>query len=215
MSPEPEETFPVRPPEKRSYNQNIVVWVKQSGLQSDVQKILRQARKLPEKTNNFYKVTTKNSVLSEYYCFFSFKSLSFNFTFYFTSFDYVEKFYVIVECIKKILQWGIAFKIHPKLVQQITVNFVDPLKIYCKSGFHSTTNDVQFGRIFRSLIECVQPIQNLIRPNFWNNFYTIYWIPLKKIENCYFKLAIVWSSFIWGLNDDFQWLILTMNQLTT
>lgn len=53
---EPEECFPVRPSEKRSYNQNLVVWVKQSGLQSDVQKILRQARKLPEKTNNFYKV---------------------------------------------------------------------------------------------------------------------------------------------------------------
>lgn len=48
--------FPVRPTEKRSYSQNGVVWIRQAGLQSDIQKILRHARKLPEKTQQFYKV---------------------------------------------------------------------------------------------------------------------------------------------------------------
>lgn len=48
--------FPVRPSEKRSYSQNSVVWIRQTGLQSDIQKILRHARKLPEKTQQFYKV---------------------------------------------------------------------------------------------------------------------------------------------------------------
>lgn len=47
--------FPVKP-EKRSYSQNCVVWINQSGLQSDVQKLLRHAKKLPEKTQQFYKV---------------------------------------------------------------------------------------------------------------------------------------------------------------
>lgn len=49
-------SFPIRPPEKRSYSQNGVVWIRTSGLQSDIQKILRHARKLPEKTQQFYKV---------------------------------------------------------------------------------------------------------------------------------------------------------------
>ncbi|XP_035221418.1 integrator complex subunit 14-like [Stegodyphus dumicola] len=48
-------TLPIKPSEKRSYAQNCVVWIKQSGLQADIQKILRHARKLPEKTQNFYK----------------------------------------------------------------------------------------------------------------------------------------------------------------
>ncbi|KAJ8925818.1 hypothetical protein NQ315_009668 [Exocentrus adspersus] len=48
-------SFPVRPMEKRSYSQNGVVWIRQAGLQSDIQKILRHARKLPEKTQQFYK----------------------------------------------------------------------------------------------------------------------------------------------------------------
>lgn len=48
--------FPVKPVEKRSYSQNCVVWIKQAGLQSDIQKVLRHAKKLPEKTQNFYKV---------------------------------------------------------------------------------------------------------------------------------------------------------------
>lgn len=47
--------FPVKP-EKRSYSQNCVVWIKQAGLQSDIQKVLRHAKKLPDKTQQFYKV---------------------------------------------------------------------------------------------------------------------------------------------------------------
>jgi len=47
--------FPVRPVERRSYGQNCVVWIKPSGIQADVQKILRHARKLPEKSTHFYK----------------------------------------------------------------------------------------------------------------------------------------------------------------
>lgn len=52
-------SFPVRPTEKRSYTQNAPSWIRQVGLQSDIQKILRHARKLPEKTQNFYKVNYK------------------------------------------------------------------------------------------------------------------------------------------------------------
>ncbi|XP_045483435.1 integrator complex subunit 14 [Harmonia axyridis] len=48
-------SFPIKPAEKRSYSQNGVVWIRPSGLQSDIQKILRHARKLPEKTQQFYK----------------------------------------------------------------------------------------------------------------------------------------------------------------
>ncbi|KYQ58729.1 UPF0464 protein C15orf44 like protein [Trachymyrmex zeteki] len=48
-------SFPVRPTEKRSYTQNAPSWIRQVGLQSDIQKILRHARKLPDKTQNFYK----------------------------------------------------------------------------------------------------------------------------------------------------------------
>uniref|UniRef100_A0A6P7GUZ0 Integrator complex subunit 14 n=1 Tax=Diabrotica virgifera virgifera TaxID=50390 RepID=A0A6P7GUZ0_DIAVI len=48
-------SFPIKPMEKRSYSQNGVVWIRQAGLQSDIQKILRHARKLPEKTQQFYK----------------------------------------------------------------------------------------------------------------------------------------------------------------
>ena len=48
-------SFPVKPTEKRSYSQNSPSWIKQVGLQSDIQKILRHGRKLPEKTQNFYK----------------------------------------------------------------------------------------------------------------------------------------------------------------
>lgn len=48
-------SIPVKPTEKRSYSQNIVVWIRHSGLQSDIQKVLRHAKKLPEKTQHFYK----------------------------------------------------------------------------------------------------------------------------------------------------------------
>lgn len=54
---EPAPQFPVRPVDKRSYSQNCVVWIRQAGLQSDIQKILRHARKLPDKTQHFYKVS--------------------------------------------------------------------------------------------------------------------------------------------------------------
>lgn len=51
-------SFPIKPTDKKSYSQNCVVWIKQAGLQSDIQKILRHARKLPEKTQQFYKVSS-------------------------------------------------------------------------------------------------------------------------------------------------------------
>lgn len=51
-SPSP---FPQKVHEKKSYALNCVVWVRQGGLQSDIQKILRHARKLPDKTQSFYK----------------------------------------------------------------------------------------------------------------------------------------------------------------
>uniref|UniRef100_A0A1Y9HAP9 Integrator complex subunit 14 n=1 Tax=Anopheles farauti TaxID=69004 RepID=A0A1Y9HAP9_9DIPT len=47
-------SFPIKA-DKRSYSQNIVVWIRQAGLQSDIQKVLRHAKKLPEKTQHFYK----------------------------------------------------------------------------------------------------------------------------------------------------------------
>lgn len=47
--------FPVRPSDKRSYASNPVVWIKSGSLQSDIQKILRYARKLPDKMGLFYK----------------------------------------------------------------------------------------------------------------------------------------------------------------
>jgi len=41
---------------KRSYHsQNTVVWIRNQGLQADVQKIIRLAKRLPEKAGNFYK----------------------------------------------------------------------------------------------------------------------------------------------------------------
>jgi len=52
-----EETpFPITPSRRRSYHlQPNVVWIKNAGLQSDVQKVLRYAKKLPEKQSAFYK----------------------------------------------------------------------------------------------------------------------------------------------------------------
>ncbi|XP_043221562.1 integrator complex subunit 14-like [Amphibalanus amphitrite] len=47
--------FPIKVSRKRSYQQTCVTWTRQSGLHSDVQKVLRHARKLPDKTQNFYK----------------------------------------------------------------------------------------------------------------------------------------------------------------
>lgn len=52
--------FPVMPSQRRSYNsQANVVWIKPSGLQSDVQKLLRYAKRLPEKQTQFYKELNK------------------------------------------------------------------------------------------------------------------------------------------------------------
>jgi len=47
--------FPVKSDRKPSYSSAPVVWIKQSGIQSDIQKVLRHARKLPDKTQQFYK----------------------------------------------------------------------------------------------------------------------------------------------------------------
>lgn len=52
---ETKSSFPVCPTERRSYSQNCVVWIKNTGLQTDIQKLLRNARKLPEKLPHFYK----------------------------------------------------------------------------------------------------------------------------------------------------------------
>ena len=53
-------TFPIKPSEKRSYAQSCVVWVQPGGVQADIQKILRHARKMPEKTQHFYKVLSNS-----------------------------------------------------------------------------------------------------------------------------------------------------------
>lgn len=55
LAPLGSEALPVKPNDKHSYAHNSVVWIRQSDLQADIQKILRHARKLPEKTANFYK----------------------------------------------------------------------------------------------------------------------------------------------------------------
>ncbi|KAK2722352.1 hypothetical protein QYM36_002777 [Artemia franciscana] len=52
-------SFPVRPSEKRSYATNVVTWSRPGSLQADVQKVVRHARKLPEKRHNFYKEQNK------------------------------------------------------------------------------------------------------------------------------------------------------------
>jgi hypothetical protein len=46
--------FPVKT-EKKSYSSGNMSWLKESALQSDIQKILRHAKKMPEKTPQFYK----------------------------------------------------------------------------------------------------------------------------------------------------------------
>lgn len=49
-------SFPVKT-EKKSYSSssNIISWINSNALQSDIQKILRHAKKMPEKTSHFYK----------------------------------------------------------------------------------------------------------------------------------------------------------------
>jgi len=51
-----QEPFPVKLlGHKPSYSSSPVVWIRQASLQSDIQKVLRHARKMPEKTPHFYK----------------------------------------------------------------------------------------------------------------------------------------------------------------
>lgn len=55
LSPKGAVQEPGKSNERKSYSSSCVVWIKQSNLQSDIQKVLRLAKKLPEKTPNFYK----------------------------------------------------------------------------------------------------------------------------------------------------------------
>ena len=61
-SPSSFTTFPIKPNEKRSYAQSCVVWVQPGNLQADIQKILRHARKMPDKTQHFYKVASNRLI---------------------------------------------------------------------------------------------------------------------------------------------------------
>ncbi|ALC38028.1 CG4785 [Drosophila busckii] len=54
LAPGETSSFPVRS-ERRSYSQSSVVWIRKASLQSDVQKVLRHAKKMPDKTQHFYK----------------------------------------------------------------------------------------------------------------------------------------------------------------
>ncbi|KAL9930827.1 integrator complex subunit 14 isoform 1-T1 [Glossina fuscipes fuscipes] len=54
LMPNESSTFPVKA-EKRSYSQSCVVWINRVSLQSDIQKVLRHAKKMPEKMQHFYK----------------------------------------------------------------------------------------------------------------------------------------------------------------
>ena len=57
-------SLPIKSNEKKSYSQNFVTWTQDSSLESDVQKVLRHARKLPEKTLQFYKVCSRNKIIT-------------------------------------------------------------------------------------------------------------------------------------------------------
>ena len=46
--------FPVKT-EKKSYSSGNMSWLREGALQSDIQKVLRHAKKMPEKTSHFYK----------------------------------------------------------------------------------------------------------------------------------------------------------------
>jgi hypothetical protein len=48
-------SFPVKATEKKSYASNPTVWVHNPGINADIQKLLRHARKLPDKTPQFFK----------------------------------------------------------------------------------------------------------------------------------------------------------------
>ncbi|XP_005092704.1 integrator complex subunit 14 [Aplysia californica] len=61
--------FPVFPSDKRSYSLPCIVWIKPSGLQSDLQKVLRHAKKLPDKLQQFYKELNRTRRAALYYGF--------------------------------------------------------------------------------------------------------------------------------------------------
>lgn len=46
--------YPIKT-DKKSYTSGNMSWLREGALQSDVQKILRHAKKMPEKTSQFYK----------------------------------------------------------------------------------------------------------------------------------------------------------------
>lgn len=54
-----QEPFPIKVSTKPSYSASCVVWIRQAALHSDVQKILRHARKMPDKAPHFYKELNK------------------------------------------------------------------------------------------------------------------------------------------------------------
>ncbi len=49
-------TFPVKPPEKKSYGGTPTVWISPEQVNNDIAKLLRNCKKLPDKNNAFYKV---------------------------------------------------------------------------------------------------------------------------------------------------------------
>ena len=53
--------FPVKG-EKKSYNATPTVWITAYGINTDVQKLLRHSKKLPEKNQQFFKVQTEKIV---------------------------------------------------------------------------------------------------------------------------------------------------------
>lgn len=48
--------FPIKPAEVKSYSANATIWSNAAGINADLQKLMRFAKKLPDKTSQFYKV---------------------------------------------------------------------------------------------------------------------------------------------------------------
>ena len=61
-------TLPVPIVDKKSYANSAPSWLRQATLQSDVQKLLRYGRKLPDKLNIFYKVCLSRAYEDLFYC---------------------------------------------------------------------------------------------------------------------------------------------------
>lgn len=51
-------TFPVKPPEKKSYGGTPTTWITPEQVNNDMTKLFRNCKKLPEKNSAFYKVCT-------------------------------------------------------------------------------------------------------------------------------------------------------------